>query len=365
LAAQKTIASAALLALAAACGGGGSDYTTSIEQQPTPEALRWPSPSYAQVQAIFTASCTGCHAGASSSGGLSLAPPGSWSNLVGVAAQASSGTRVVRNDSASSVIFKRITGSGLGLMPPTGGTLSAASIETVRSWIDEGGARQDLSVAFTGMSPHVGEKVVLRLQGGSGELRAKIVLDPLPTATFAVLAPRAIPAGSHVLDVWADHDRDGAYDAPPTDHAWRLPVPASGIVAFVHDTAFTDVGAAAASEPGLDFTLSLTGMTPHVGQTLTVAVFNKKTAPNDAALVGLYRVDAIPSAAFSIAIPGIIQANEDYWVDLHADLNGNGSYDAPPTDHAWRVSQSSDATGLAVSFAHAATFTDVSRYPAF
>jgi hypothetical protein len=174
-----------------------------------------------------------------------------------------------------------------------------------------------------------------------------------------------MPAGSHVLAIWADHDRDGAYDAPPVDHAWSRSVPATGVVSFAHDTAFTDVGATAASEPGLDFTLALSGMTPHVGETLTVAVFKKKTAPRDAQLVGLYRLDAIPSAAFSISIPGIIQASEDYWVDLHADHDGDGAYDAPPADHAWRVSQSADATGLSVTFAHSTAFTDVSRYPAF
>lgn len=354
---------AASLCVVAACGGGGGSAPP-----PAVEGLRWPSPSFARVQDVFTARCVSCHG---PSGGLSLAAPGSWADLVEVAAQAQvePGTRVVPNDSAGSVLFQRVTGAGLAaaestMPPPPAAALPSGLVETIRSWIDEGGARQDLSVALTGMGPHVGQRVMLRLQSDSGELRTRVVLDPLPAAAFDVLVPRAMPAGSHDLDLWADLDGDGAYDAPPADHAWRVSVPATGVVSFAHSTSFTDVGAAAALEPGSPFTLALSGMTPHVGETLTVAVWKLSTAPLDFQLVGLYRVDAVPSPSFSIAIPGIIQPLEDYWVDLHADDDGDGGYDAPPTDHAWRLFRSAGAGGLDVTFAHDTVFTDVSAYPA-
>ena len=357
----RSIASLALATALAACGGSGSDYGGPNPPPPARDSLRWPSPSYAQAQAIFTAHCTSCHG---ANGGLSLSSPGSWANLVEVPAQASTGIRVVPFDSASSVLYRRLIADGLVLMPFGGPPLPAAEIETVRAWIDEGGARQDLTVSLSGMDPHVGETVVLRLEGDSGELRTRIVLDPLGTAGFDLVLPRVRPTGSHVLAFWADHDGDGAYDPPPTDHAWSRSVPTSGAVSFVHDTVFTDVGATAALEPGLDFTLDLAGMTPHVGQILTVAVFKSSSAPADFELVGAYRLGEVPSAAFAIAIPGIIDPLEDYWVDIHADLNGSGRYDAPPTDHAWRIFQSSTDTGLDVSFTHDTNFTDVSRYPA-
>ncbi|HET8538641.1 MAG TPA: c-type cytochrome domain-containing protein [Anaeromyxobacter sp.] len=361
----------ALLPLAAlsACGDGdGSQAPPPPPVTPAAEALRWPGPSYAQVQAIFDQSCTSCHAGATVNGGLSLASPGSWANLVGVATQASAGgTRVVPNDSAGSDLHQRITASDLSIMPqPPNAPLPAERVEAIRAWIDEGGARQDLSVSLSGMTPHLGQRVVLRLESDSGELRSRIVLDPLPTAGFQVFVPRVRPTGSHVLAIWADHDRDGAYDAPPTDHAWSVSVPASGAASFAHNTTFTDVGATAATEPGLPFTVDFTGMTPHVGQTLTVALYKVSAAPLDVEPVGLYRVGAVPAASFSITIPGVVQAFEDYWVDIHADHDRDGAYDAPPTDHAWRLlNQSSGDTGLTVTFAHDTTFTDVSRYPAF
>jgi mono/diheme cytochrome c family protein len=360
MARSRPIASLAVAAALAACGGGGSDYDGTNPPPAPRDALRWPGPSYAQVQTIFSESCTSCHG---TNGGLSLASPGSWANLIEVAAQSSAGVRVVPFDSASSVLHRRVTGDGLQQMPLGGPPLPAADIETIRSWIDEGGARQDLAVSLSGMDPHLGETVVLRLEDDSGELRTRAVLDPLTTAGFDLFLPRVRPTGSHVLAFWADHDGDGAYDPPPTDHAWSRSVPSSGIVSFSHDTVFTDVGPTAALEPGLDFTLDLAGMTPHVGQTLTVAVYKDSSTPADFELVGAYRLAEVPSEVFSIALPGIIDPLEDYWVDLHADLDGDGRYDAPPTDHAWRIFQSSTDAGLDVSFTHDTNFTDVSRYP--
>lgn len=356
--------SLAIAAALSACGGGGGGGDGTNPPPPERDSLRWPSPSYADVQAIFTARCTSCHG---VEGGLSLASPGSWANLVEVPAVASPGTRVVPFDSAESVLYRRIdddVSDGLARMPLDMAPLGGAEIETARSWIDEGGARQDLSVSFSGMDPHVGQTVVLRLEDDSGELRTRIVLDPLPTAGFDLLVPRIRPTGSHVLAFWADLNGNGAYDAPPADHAWARSVPDTGLVSFTHDTSFTDVGPTAANEPGLDFTLDLTGMTPHLGQVLTVAVFKASSDPADFELVGVHRLEEVPSAAFSISIPGIVEPLEGYWVDFHADLNGNGRYDAPPTDHAWRIVRSSTEAGLSLSFTHDTSFTDVSRYPA-
>ena len=90
-----------------------------------------------------------------------------------------------------------------------------------------------------------------------------------------------------------------------------------------------------------------------------MAVFERRASPLDHRLVGLYRLGAIPSPSFSITIPGIISPGQDYAVDLWVDVNGNGAYDPPPVDHAWRLLQSSTATGLALSFTHNTLFTDV------
>ena len=89
-----------------------------------------------QIQPIFDASCVGCH-GIGGNAGLDLRTGFSHANLVNVAAQASAGTLVAPGNSADSVLLNRLTGNGLGLMPP-GGALGASTLDLVTRWIDEG-----------------------------------------------------------------------------------------------------------------------------------------------------------------------------------------------------------------------------------
>jgi len=63
----------------------------------------------------------------------------------------------------------------------------------------------------------------------------------------------------------------------------------------------------------------------------------------------------VPNASVSVAglIPG-----ENYRVDFYADLNQNGLYDGPPTDHAWRETFTSNGN-TSVDFSHNTNFTDI------
>jgi hypothetical protein len=105
----------------------------------------------------------------------------------------------------------------------------------------------------------------------------------------------------------------------------------------------------------LDFTLNFTGMVPHVGQLLEVRVINTSNGQT----VGSQQLAAVPGPAFSVAIPGILESGQSYQVDFFADLNGNGVYNAPPADHAWRLTGTAGAAGLTLDFAHNAVFTDI------
>jgi len=359
---RTAIPSSALLALLAACGG-------SSETPPPPiPSFLWPAPAYARVQSIFSSRCVACHGGTTPQAGMSLASPGSWDNLVEKPTTATlGGTRVVPFDSAGSVLYQRITSGDLNFRMPLSpaAPLGQAEIDAIKNWIESGGARQDVRLTLDGMTPHLGETLVLRLQS-AGELRARVVLDPLTDASFQLLLPRAMPRGTHQLDFYADHDKNGRYSAPPADHAWRVGLPATGLSTFVHDTSFTDIGATATGEPGLPFTFNALGFTPHVGQLFGLAVYHLSAVSagvDDRELVGLYRLAAVPAAGFSVTIPGIIRASENYGIDFFADLNGNETYDPPPTDHAWRLDASSNAGGLSVTFSHAATFTDIGQDP--
>ncbi len=230
---------------------------------------------------------------------------------------------------------------------------------------DGGGdaAFRDFSLTLRGMDPHVGRLLVLTVAGGTsgknartGGVEARFVLDPLPAAEYGLFVPDGVPEGTFDLDFYADLNGSGSYDAPPIDHAWRIALPASGNVAeeFTHNTTFTDIGATPPVEGG-DFTLDLSGLDPHVGQLFELRVIETESG----ATVGQYRLGAVPAAAMTITIPGIIADGMEYSVDFYADLNGSGGYDAPPVDHAWRLAGAGTSSGLVLSFSHSTAFTDI------
>jgi mono/diheme cytochrome c family protein len=120
------------LLLGAGCSDDGDDPTNPGDGGADPVSFA------ADVQPIFDNNCVGCH-GDGGAAGLDLRQGVSHANLVGVAAQASSGDRVVSGDAANSVLYKRLIGDGVGLMPP-GSSLGTSTIELVERWIDEGAA---------------------------------------------------------------------------------------------------------------------------------------------------------------------------------------------------------------------------------
>lgn len=86
--------------------------------------------SYAgSIQPVWNASCGGCHG---SNGGLNLT---SHSNIMLGTSQ--NGPVVVPRDAANSLIIRRLNGIG-GLMPQGGPALSASTIATIETWINQG-----------------------------------------------------------------------------------------------------------------------------------------------------------------------------------------------------------------------------------
>lgn len=107
-----------------------------------------------------------------------------------------------------------------------------------------------------------------------------------------------------------------------------------------------------ASMPYL-LTVNFTGMTPHVGQELTLYVRNLST--------GTYLDTVVVSKieeSFSVE-SYVIEPGESYQLDFFADHNSNGVYDAPPTDHAWRIETGVSSGDLEIDFAHNTDFTDI------
>ncbi|HCE54317.1 MAG TPA: hypothetical protein DER05_04605 [Lutibacter sp.] len=78
------------------------------------------------IQPIFTANCAGCHT-------ASLAPDLRQGNAY---AAIVNGTFIVPNSIDNSVLYQRLIGNG-NLMPPSG-PLTAAKLNLVKSWIEQG-----------------------------------------------------------------------------------------------------------------------------------------------------------------------------------------------------------------------------------
>lgn len=205
---------------------------------------------------------------------------------------------------------------------------------------------------FSGMTPHIGKKLEVRLiNQGSMEEAGRIALGAIPGDEFDVLLPFISTGENYDVDIYADHNGNGVYDAPPADHAWRIEL--TGVEGdedddFIHNTNFTDIGWA------YRFTLNAMGMTPHLGNQFELRLVNQSTLEE----AGRTKLDSIVLADFSAMAIGLV-SGESYFVDFYADHNGNGMYDAPPADHAWRL----DLTGVTgdseLDFTHNTNFTDI------
>ena len=61
---------------------------------------------------------------------------------------------------------------------------------------------------------------------------------------------------------------------------------------------------------------------------------------------------------FTVTVPGF-DLNQNYNIDFYADHNGNETYDAPPVDHAWRLTFNSSTGDHVSDFIHNTSFTDI------
>ena len=101
-------------------------------------------------------------------------------------------------------------------------------------------------------------------------------------------------------------------------------------------------------------TVQFEDMDPHSGQLFELKLFEQ----GDDSEKEFVRIEEIFAADFSVAIFGI-DTVKDYQVDFYADYNGNGSYDAPPVDHAWREIFTNTEGNYILEFVHNTEFTDI------
>lgn len=218
--------------------------------------------------------------------------------------------------------------------------------------ISSANALRTLTVNFTGMNPHVGQRLGLRVIDKATAMETgRQTVASIGGASFNISLPAVLDGGGYWVDFYADLNGNGVYDAPPVDHAWRLDaddISGNTTLNFAHNTDFTDV------QWQYALTLNLSGMAPHLSNLFEVRVVDETTAKE----AGRARVEVIPNAVFALILPGL-ELNRSYRVDFYADLNRNGRYDGTPTDHAWRQMVTSTAGDVTLNFSHNTGFTDV------
>jgi hypothetical protein len=207
-----------------------------------------------------------------------------------------------------------------------------------------------LTVALSNMNPHLGENFYFALKNKSGnELERKKLTET--TTSYNVNFNGIVPDSSYVVDFFADHNKNGRYDPPATDHSWRISVDSvkgDTVVPFTHNTNFTT----------LDWLYKLTvnfiHMTPHLNQLFKLYLRDHATG----AFIDSTILDPISVADFSINL-FTIMPDSNYNVDFWADLSGNRAYDAPSTDHAWRIELLGVRGDTVIDFTHNTDFTDI------
>jgi len=205
-------------------------------------------------------------------------------------------------------------------------------------------------VNLTGMTPHIGEEAYFELiDEASGMIIDRI--SETVQENFTVELGDIVPGGSYRLDFFSDHNGNGLYDAPPVDHAWRIEISnatAGEVIDFAHNTNFTDIDWKYRLE------VMFSGMTPHIGEMLTMYVRDESTGSYLDTIV----INEIEAAEFTLK-SYVIQPGMSYLLDIFADHNGNGIYDPPGTDHAWRVEVPDIIGDTEFEFIHNTNFTDI------
>lgn len=230
--------------------------------------------------------------------------------------------------------------------PHAGGGMTG-KIEVKDSGGDENG-KFNLTINFTGMTPHVGQTLWLEVvEKDSGKEVAR--LKQTVSEQFSIEVSGIEAEHSYFVNFYADHNKSGFYDAPPVDHAWRMElnnVTGNSVLNFAHNTNFTNI------QWKNKLTVHFMNMNPHVGQTLKLAVIDKETG------IELNRATAVATADFTVDIYGI-EKGKSYDIDFFADHNKNGIYNAPPADHAWRLQLNNANNDTVLNFIHNTVFTNI------
>lgn len=239
-----------------------------------------------------------------------------------------------------------------------------------------------LKLQLIAMKPHIGHMLEYRVIDANNFVQSRGVIKAMTSEDVEILAQRVVPRsnGPYRLDFYADVNRSGGFDGlgsvVSNDHAWRIePLVAEPeklraddivTVSFLHSTTFTNIDQYPSGtrnpplDTGLGARVRVDGLGPYVGKTVEVQVVEKRTRH----VVALYRAMKADGPTLEAVVPGCVDVETEYDVEVWADANANGLYDVPSdgSDRGWRVTVTSSDKGLdAIVDASAAGMIDLSK----
>ena len=204
---------------------------------------------------------------------------------------------------------------------------------------------QDLQLSFSKLDNFRGKTFYLKvIDITSGDIISVKSQSITTQATFNVHGLRQ--GIEYQLDFWIDINSNDAYDAPPTDYAWRDFVSISNesnkYVWTLKDE-FTDIKWKEV------LAIRLLKFDNFAGLNLHARFYNKRKFASES----IVEIEGISNTPV-IYTEGL-NKNDKYLIDFFIDLNKNGKYDPPPTDIAWRLDildEDSDGDGVSTNVCH-------------
>ena len=84
-----------------------------------------------------------------------------------------------------------------------------------------------VTLNLTAMSPHLGDVMYFRVVNSMTQAELdRTIVSTVSSANFSVVLSGISAGVTYHLDFFADFNRNGEYNAPPVDHAWRIELPA-------------------------------------------------------------------------------------------------------------------------------------------
>jgi hypothetical protein len=106
-------------------------------------------------------------------------------------------------------------------------------------------AQFEIILQFSEMTPHLGQQLGIRVtERSTGKEAARYLMQSIKTADFEVRLLCGRSDVDYNVDFYADLNKNGKYDPPPADHAWRELVGIinnHAVVEFKHNLNFTDI----------------------------------------------------------------------------------------------------------------------------